>query len=94
MRNLVIAAIGFGSAACSGAAAKADTAGSGDSNVVAGPPATTTPPAPAESVTPPVKKPPAPSASRPDAGDSYATIEWRRECSCWFQVSPHQPARQ
>ena len=65
MRNLIIAAIGFGSAACSGAAAKVDTTASRDSNVVAGPPATTTSP-PAESAAGPLNKPLPPSTSRPN----------------------------
>lgn len=28
-----------------------------------------------------------------DGGDSYALIEWRRECTCWVQVRAHQPGR-
>ena len=27
-----------------------------------------------------------------NGGDSYAPIEWRKECSCWFQLGRHQPA--
>jgi hypothetical protein len=25
-------------------------------------------------------------------GDTIATIEWRRECSCWHQIASHRPA--
>lgn len=28
-----------------------------------------------------------------DGGDTYALVEWRRECSCWVQIRPHQPGR-
>src|SRR3954470_24382076 len=74
MRNLIIAAVGFASAACSGAAAKVDTAALGDSNVVAGSPATTTSPPAAESAKTPLKKPAQPPASRPDAGGNTPAV--------------------
>jgi ABC-type branched-subunit amino acid transport system substrate-binding protein len=28
-----------------------------------------------------------------NGGDSYAEIEWRRSCSCWYQIREHTPAR-
>jgi ABC-type branched-subunit amino acid transport system substrate-binding protein len=28
-----------------------------------------------------------------NGGDSYSLIEWRKSCSCWFQVRRHEPAR-
>jgi hypothetical protein len=28
-----------------------------------------------------------------NGGDSYALLEWRKECSCWVQIRKHEPAR-
>ena len=28
-----------------------------------------------------------------NGGDSYSLIEWRKSCSCWFQIRKHEPAR-
>lgn len=28
-----------------------------------------------------------------NGGDSYALVEWRRECTCWKQIRPHRPGR-
>jgi ABC-type branched-subunit amino acid transport system substrate-binding protein len=28
-----------------------------------------------------------------NGGDSYSLLEWRKECSCWFQIRKHEPAR-
>lgn len=28
-----------------------------------------------------------------NGGDSYALLEWRKECSCWVQIRNHEPAR-
>jgi hypothetical protein len=28
-----------------------------------------------------------------DGGDGYATVEWHRECTCFHQIKPGQPAR-
>jgi hypothetical protein len=77
MRNLIFAAIGFGSAGCAGAAAKADTATARDSTVVAGPPAIiTTQPAAQSASAPGGKSPPslpAQPASKTTSGASVVT---------------------
>jgi ABC-type branched-subunit amino acid transport system substrate-binding protein len=28
-----------------------------------------------------------------NGGDSYSLLEWRKSCSCWFQIRKHEPAR-
>jgi hypothetical protein len=28
-----------------------------------------------------------------EGGDAYALVEWRRDCTCWVQIRPHQKGR-
>jgi hypothetical protein len=28
-----------------------------------------------------------------EGGDAYALVEWRKECTCWFEIRGHQPAK-
>lgn len=33
------------------------------------------------------------AANKFNGGDTYALVEWRRECTCWTQIREHRPVR-